>query len=195
MNKVFIILLSFFFLELCLNAQAKGPESISIAYLGETLTHPGVKVGLPILLKNSSKQKEKPKGTINKIKSFYVVPQIGFYTHLQNHSALILNVDLAFKRNKEDSKWARVYSLGIGALTQFNAGTTYIQEEDGSIKEKNGASRIYFNPSIAYELRYNIKPLLAIYSKASMGFKVPYNTFFSLNPMIELGVHVNLKNN
>lgn len=167
-------------------------KPIHVSYLGHLVFHPGFKIGTQYDFRTWTKSKEKKKGEKVKNKSLFVSPQIGLYTHPQNHTGLLVNADVGYQRVKPKRGFYSAYSLGVGYLAQFNAGITYDFNNDGSIDEKRFASRSYFFPSVNAEFGQQINEQIGWFSKITFGMQLPYNSGAILVPLTELGVKLNL---
>lgn len=185
-------------LALSLTSYSFGQESflekkpITVSYFGQMLFHPGIKVGTQYDFREWTTQKEKKKGERIKEKSLFVSPQIGFYSHPRNHSGLIISADVGYQRIKLKRGFYSAYSIGLGYFAQFNAGTTYTVEADGTVNQKRFASRSYFLPTINTEFGQKVTPKIGWFSKISIGLPVAYNTGVSALPFIEFGMKYNL---
>lgn len=173
-------------------SEFKQQKPVSVGYFGHFIFHPGIKIGTQYDFKEWETRKERNKKTIIKNKSFFVSPQLGFYSHPKNHSGLLLNVDVGYQRIKAKHGLYSAYSIGLGYLTHFNSGMTYVAESNGAIKAKKYASRGYFLPTINYEFGQKINDKMGWYSKISVGAKVWYNTRVSVESFTELGMKFNL---
>lgn len=182
------------FFGLSANAQTDFMEKkpVSIGYFGHYYFHPGIKIGTQYDWREWEKRKERKKKTVLKSKSLFISPQLGFYVHPKNHSGLLINADFGYQRVKDTRGFYSAYSIGLGYLTQFNAGTTYVSNDDGSITTKKFASRGYFMPTLNMEFGQQINEKMGYYSKFTLGAKLPYNTGFSAETFIELGMKFNL---
>lgn len=167
-------------------------KPISISYFGHYYLHPGLKVGTQYDWRSWEKRKERKKKTVVKQKSLFISPQVGFYVHPLNHSGLLINADFGYQRIKEKRGFYAAYSIGLGYLTQFNAGITYVNEPDGSITAKKFASRGYFMPTLNMEFGQQVNEKITWFSKFSMGTKLAYNTGLSAETFLELGMKFNL---
>ena len=167
-------------------------KPLSIGYFGHYGFHPGLKIGTQFDWKEWEKRKERKKRTILKTKSLFVSPQIGMYVHQKNHTGLLLNADFGYQRKKDRWNFYTAYSIGLGYMTQFNAGTTYVNQDDGTVKAKKWASRSYFMPTLNIEFGQQINDKMGWYSKFSLGSKLKYNTGVSSETFLELGMKFNL---
>ncbi len=169
-------------------------KPISVSYFGHYYFHPGLKIGTQYDYKSWEKVKERKKRTITKSKSLFFSPQVGFYVHPKNHSGLIFNVDVGYQRVKDRFGFYSAYSIGLASNTQFNSGTTYVENADGSIDGFGGASRTYFMPSVNLEFGQQLTDKMSWYSKFTFASKLFYNTSLSAELFLELGMKFNLGN-
>lgn len=164
----------------------------SVGYWGEHFgSHPGFKVAAQFDLYNWEKVKEKKKRTKTKYKSIFAAPQVGYYVHPGNHHGLLLGAEVGYRRLKQRSGLYFAWSIGAAYLQQFNSGTTYYVEENGSLTQKGAASRLYFLPTLNYEFGQQINSKIGWYSKYSVGAKMPYNTGIAMSTFLELGLKLN----
>ena len=194
MNKAQLILVTCMLTLTSAKAQTSFQENLPlhISYFGQYGLHPGFKIGTHFDLLNWEKQKDRKKRSITKYKSLFVSPQIGFYIHPKNHLGLSINADFGYKRLHSRFNFYSAYSIGLGALTQFNAGTTYVFDESGEVSQKAFASRTYLLSTINYEFGQQVTPVFGWFGKISFGVKAPYNTGISLENFMEVGVKLNL---
>jgi hypothetical protein len=165
---------------------------ITIGYFGHWGIHPGMKIGTDLNLKSWQKEKEKKKITVTKTRSLFVSPELGFYSHNQNHQGLLLNVDIGYRKIKDRFGLYSAFSVGIGYMRQFNAGVTYDVQDDGSFKKKALPSRGYFLPTLNYEFGQEINQRWGWFGKFSAGAKMPYNTGVVAETYFESGLRINL---
>jgi hypothetical protein len=186
-----------FFLFLASNSlfsQSNFREEIpmSIGTFNYFFVHLGVKVGTQWDWRTWEKEKETKKRTFTKTKSLFISPQVGFYSHRQNHHGLLFNVNFGYQRVKSAKGFYCAYSLGVGYLRQFNAGITYVYEGNGLLTEKRAASRGYLMPSLNVELGQQINSKIGWFTKLSFASKLNYNTGASFDVFHEVGVKLNL---
>ena len=79
----------------------------------------------------------------------------------------------------------------MGAITQFNSGTTYVLKQNNEIQEKRTASRSYINPSISYSLERQIDSVFSVFTKIGPGIKVPYITWLVPTTALVIGTKIN----
>ena len=189
-----IILVLFIF---GINSQLKAQENpnssipISISYWGNHLLHPGLKIGTQNNLLKWDKIKERKKGTLIKHKTLVLNPELGIYFQKENHTGVLLNADFGIEVSKNDRKFFRTFSLGLGYFRHFNSGITYVSQNDGSIDEKKHTSRGYFMPSLNYTFGQHFKSI-SWFSRLTLASKLKYNTGISLELFFEAGIKFKL---
>ena len=169
-------------------------DSYSIGYLNESIFRSGLIIGIDYIYYSWQKKKPNSKKeiTMQKTRTILANPQIGVYHHTHNHTALITNIDFILKSKKKNSLWSHSWALGVGMLTQFNVGITYVLEVNDEIVEKKNASRTYFNPTVSYYIEREIFSNIKVFSKFGLGIKAPYNTWISPTTQVAIGTKFNL---
>ena len=165
---------------------------LQVSYFGHYVFHPGVKIGTEYSFKSWEKRKGR-KHVFTKKKSLFISPQVGFYVHPKNHSAFLANSEVGYNRVKDKRNTFISYSFGLGYLTQFNAGATYFENENGEIRTKKIGAKGYFFPTINFGFGKYFSEQFAVFSKLSLGTKVGYNTSGSIDPILELGIKHSFK--
>ncbi len=189
---IFLLLLIGLNFNLKAQDQRNPSFPITVSYWGHHISHPGIKVGSQYHFKKWDKAKERKKGTFVKHKTLFLNPQLGFYQHQKNHTGVLLNAEFGVEIAKNEKKFFRGFSLGLGYIRQFNAGTTYILEPDNSISENKWASRGYFMPSINCEMGQHFHRF-SWFTKFSFASKMKYNTSASVELFFEAGGKFYLK--
>ena len=185
---VSVILVMGVSLSIMAQKNSKSSMPIAVSYWGATIFHPGLKIGTQHNFKKWNKTKERKKrGTVIKYKTFFLKPEFGFYNHKKNHTGVLLNTDFGIEFTKSKKKFFFSYALGLGYLRHFNSGITYYLEDDNSISEKKLASRGYFMPTLNVGYGQNYEQF-SWFNKISLGSKLKYNTGFSIESFIEVGI-------
>lgn len=171
-----ILLLIFICFQCSLKAQEGGfklkDSPLNISYFGHDIVHPGLKVGTELHVYNWTKKKNNGK---ERFKSLFLSPQIGLNFHIQNHTALLFNLELGFQK-KYVNGWFHSTSFGFGNLMHINWGKTYELQDDGSIDEKKIASRSYLLPNLNLEIGKKVNKKLAVFGKFTSAARLNYNT-------------------
>ncbi len=193
MSSRLIILLSLMLL-LCLPEKELLAQDLALrgALFTEAGTHPGIMLGVTRTLKSWDATKVNQSKQTPKSASLVLIPQVGMYSHRQNHTGLLTQLDIGIRRQKQEKKHYHLGSIGVGSLTQFNSGTTYLLGDDGAVEEQKHASRTYLHTTLAYELGQARNESINWYLRFQIGAKLPYNTYFSLVPIIQIGVNYQL---
>ncbi len=194
MKRLLIIVCLLSGLSSILHAQNTKMSNLNVALLSEGFRHVGLNVGIDFTLKEWDKRKQKKTKEIIKKRRLLLSPQVGFYQHKQNHTALLTSVELGYLRQRKNRPWSHLWAIGFGAFTQFNSGTTYVVQEDGSIVAQQLASRTYTLPSMSYAVAYDMSSKITCYAKSTLGYKMAFNTFFSIVPLLEVGAKIHFKN-
>ena len=187
-----LTLIALYFLGNALFAQTETSGfPISIGYFSHTGYQPGVKVGTHFDLKNWETEAENKKGDFTKYKSYYVSPQIGFYSWINNHSSFLINADIGYKRIKSRKRNYSAWSVGLGYLNQSQITHWVVHLNDGS-KDKVRNNRGWFLSTINYEFGKEINSKIGWYSKFSGGWKFSTERERTGVVFVELGIKFNL---
>lgn len=164
---------------------------LSIGYFSNYGFQPGVKIGTQFHLKNWESEHEGKKGNFTKSKSYFINPQIGFYSWIGNDINFLLNTEIGYQRIKSSKNTFSAISIGLGYLAESEVIAITYNLSDGSIKEKNRELRNHFLTTINYEFGKAINSKLAWYGKPSLGWKLSNNS--SMVVLIEAGLKFNFK--
>jgi hypothetical protein len=161
----------------------------SIAYFGELLTHPGVKLGMSYTINQKSKNKKSGK-QINK--GWLTGANATFYRHKFNHKALMLTGFIGRQRIG-NAGFLMQLNFETGYMASFLDGEAY--EWDGSTfqKAKKGSSHLVigFNGGIGWDFgkRTSLPAIFALVPH--LYIQAPYNTLFL--PRTALAIQVTYK--
>jgi hypothetical protein len=121
LNRLYkIILITIFFTNPTIaKSQSKflNNKPIIISYWGHFAFHPGIKIGTKHHYKRYKGKKK------DKQKSYFLSPQLGFYTHPKNHQGVLFNNDFGYQSQNKKGFY-HSYSVGLAYALQMNAGTT-----------------------------------------------------------------------
>ena len=117
-------------------------SAISLAYFGETITHPGLKVGLSFPLHQWEQHKMRRNGQEKLLdKKIELSPQLGFYYHQDYQTGLFVLPELSFIRQNAKGNYT---ALGIGAgYMHTRVPRVYDFDANGEI-EQIGTGYHYF---------------------------------------------------
>lgn len=171
----YLILITFITVSSILYAQNLKPHSIHISYLGETITHPGLKIGVTYQLNDWEKKIMKNNGSEKIIqKSIDLSPSIGFYYHKNYQTGLFVLPELSYSRKNRKGNY-RTIGLGAGYMRTF-IPHVYDFDSSGAI-EKIHTGNNYFitNYFITFGKDLNVKNKIPmdIYVKPQMIYALP----------------------
>lgn len=113
------VIVTFLLLTSVLHAQKLKPKSIYASYFGETITHPGLKVGADFSCKSWSKKKMTKKGNEKVIqKNIYLCPCIGFFYHRDYQTGLFILPELTYSRKNAKRNYLSC-AIGAGYMRTF----------------------------------------------------------------------------
>lgn len=123
-------------------AQISSPEAISVSYMGEMITHPGIRLAVNYDLKSWDKKKVKKSGSEKMIrKSIDLSPSVGFFYHRRYQTGLFVLPEISFSRSA-DRKSHFSTGIGLGYMRTFVPNTFEVLET-GEV-EKTIAGHHYF---------------------------------------------------
>lgn len=115
---------------------AQDIPSISIAYFGEGITHPGLKIGVNYPFYTWEKTKGKSNGAEKRLyKNFALQPSLGFYHHQDYQTGLFVLPQLAYTRKNAKGAFT---SFGVGAGYLHTIVPSVYRIEDGAIEKIRG---------------------------------------------------------
>lgn len=173
---------------------AQDAPSISIAYFGEGITHPGLKVGLNYSFYAWEKTRSKSNGAEKRLhKSFALQPSLGFYYHQDYQTGLFVLPQLAYTRKNAKGAFT---SLGVGAGYLRTIVPSVYSLENGAIEKVSGGYNYLLSNYFATfgkDLSVNGKLPLELYAQPQVMNVIP-NTrpaiwYFAL----ELGMRLKLE--
>lgn len=170
-----------------------------IAYFGEFIAHPGIKLGVtyPIFQKSKIKDKEKKKYTLTKtkIKQWKIGSNLAFYHQVKNHNGILFNVELTYQKIKNKSKKPNKQqyfdaSIGLGYFHYELIGKTFQSTENG-FEEINGNGNA-FMPTVAVAWGRNLEFVkrmdMRYYVKPTVMLETPAGTSAHVRFALEIGV-------
>lgn len=182
MKKIIGVCLILFSSQILLGQSNTKLDNVSIGYFSNYGFQPGVKIGTQFQLKNWE--------TEDYAKSYFISPQLGFYSWIGNDFNVLVNAELGYQRVKNQRNTFSAVSIGIGYLAESEIISIDVNLSDGS-KEKSRELRNHLLTTINYEFGKKVNSNLSWYGKPSFGWKLSDNS--SMVIMIELGLKFNLK--
>lgn len=158
-----------------LQGQHFKPQSMDVAYFGETLTHPGFKVGVQYPLKSWEKTKIKKGGIENGIqKSIVLSPSLGIFYHKNYQTGLFILPELGYTRKNKKGNFL-TYALGAGYMRTFVPNVYDLNPNGEVIKKHKNYNYFIANYSIAFgkDLSVKKKIPMGIYLKPQLMYATP----------------------
>lgn len=171
---------------------------VSIAYFGDNGFHPGFKIGTRYTLTSKEKYKvrrfkgrQTKLGDKGKLKSYYVLSDIGMYNHPNNHTGLLWNVGIGAERMKMRKGGTLGATFEVGYLYRLYKFNTYELSANGDIETVGGAghSALTFSLSPVFGRDWSVKHNwpLKWYLKPALQM-VKYNHAWFPNAALNVGV-------
>jgi len=184
-------------LALCIwfNHQAISQEKekrLSVSYLGEYYTHPGLSIGYAQDFHTSLKEKTKRNGKIKvKDRRFFWSGKIGAYHQKESHTGVITTMGLGYRKTKKSGFFTE-YNLGIGTFTNILSGKAYSVNEDGTVNTIDYALHRSFLSSTSITIGKDLSPQLDIPLSISwsngLWLRYPFNGYLLPQLYSELGI-------
>ncbi|TAE62120.1 MAG: hypothetical protein EAZ89_00015 [Bacteroidetes bacterium] len=195
MQKMLLFLFVACVFSPALRGQTAPVPSLRLHYYGYYLFHPGLTLAWEQPLATGVKQKEgKKPGEV--WHTLFVAPQLGFYSHVQNHQGLFAGADLGYKATRKRGFEYQVFVTG-NYLHTYLANPTFVQQSDGTFVQKKWAGRGSFMPGAGFGLGQNLyKTGKAPLSwSARLVFTQPRQATSTLSPNLSLGINYYLTPN
>ncbi|WP_421918960.1 hypothetical protein [Marinifilum sp.] len=176
-------------------AQFKNLESISVSYLGEMITHPGIKVSADFNMKEWDKTKNSHRGSSKTItKSLLFSPALGSFYHRRYQTGVFFMPEAKLKRKNPKGKFYEI-GVGLGYLRTFIPNTYKVNDAGEVSKTLAGHNYFATNYSISFGKDLSVKKnlLVAYFIKPQFIYAVPNfpngTGYFAL----EIGIKYSLK--
>ncbi|MEM9821074.1 MAG: hypothetical protein AAF985_08380 [Bacteroidota bacterium] len=183
-----LILMLFLCLKHSVGAQDVVPKlPISVSYFSFLGFQPGAKLGVRFDLKKWEKEKK----DYRLQRSFFIRPQLGFYTNPDIHTSYLVNVDFGYQRTKSHKRTYWAWSLGLAYLNQAQITARRIHLGEGTqtpLREHWS----WFLPTLNGEFGKAINERITWYTQLSYGLKVAPRKSSSSVFFFELGGQFNL---
>ena len=167
----------------CVYSQETDPSGTYVfaGYHGETISHPGIQLGV-----------EKQLGGSEKFNSLFAL-SIGGYVHPRNNTSLFAQAQLG-QRIFFRSGLFIDHFIGFGYLHQFvHGGATYEVLPNGAVVELKNHGQPKFKPSISFGTGYAFKQFNAIiYARPEVFWKAPFNGYYLTHLAFNAGLIIKL---
>lgn len=172
---------------------AQDAPSVSIAYFGEGITHPGLKIGFNYPFYTWEKTKNKSNGAEKRLyKSFALQPSLGFYYHQDYQTGLFVLPQLAYTRKNAKGAFT---SLGVGAGYLRTIVPRVYSLEGGAIEKiPGGYNHLLSNCFVTFgkDLSVKGKLPLELYAQPQVMNVIPNTSPAIWYFALELGVRLKL---
>lgn len=177
------------------SAQILKPAAISVAYFGETITHPGIKLGFTYHLKNWEKQRLKKGSEKVLLKSIDLTPTLGLFYHKDYQTGFFALSELSYSRQKTRGSFISL-GLGAGYLRTF-VPNTYQFDAHGEIEKiPSGYNYFLTNYFAVFGKDCSVKKAntIAVYFKPQFMYATPSSAKGVWYFALEIGVRYKLHN-
>lgn len=170
--------------------------AIRVAYFGENMFHPGVKIGIEYPLKAKEMIKTKKNDKVKRRGLAWITgANLGFYRHKKNHTGLFLNGEFGGRFLTHKAKKIEL-SIGMGYIHTILDGETFTVDSGGQVSSKGITGQGGLMPSISLgwgkDLYWKNKSPWGWHLKGQYFFQIPYNAALLLRTGIELGLSYRL---
>jgi hypothetical protein len=177
----YILLVSTLFLSIIATAQKIKPTSFNISYFGETITHPGTKLGATFNLKTWNRN------------TIALTPTVGFFYHKNYQTGLFVLPELSFKRYNKKGNY-KAAGIGAGYMRSFIPNVYKIK--NGEIKHIS-AGHNYFLSSAFFTFGTNVKAFntsnIYLYVKPQVLYALASQMNSTVYLALEIGIDYKLK--
>lgn len=172
---------------------------VYVSYFGESITHPGLKLGMEYSIWNKTGVRNKKNGKqLPYRRELLLIGSLSGYVHPRNHVGMLLGGEIGY-RNVRKKGFMYEASAGIGYLHTFLQGDTYTVNDHSKVDQVSlaGQPNLSFLLSVGigkdYRLVHN-KPW-AWHIKTTAFTQYPYGSKFMYHYAMEVGVvrYINLK--
>lgn len=153
--------------------------ALSGAYYGETITHPGVAVGMEYYAFESRRYK------------LIVAPKVGIYLHHRTHGAAFVDAELGHRVTAKFGLYGDLFT-GIGYMHTWPWGDVYGRAADGSVEKQfnAGSPHVKFGGGLGlgWDLSKNGVAPISIFARLEMFGEAPFNTGIAVHGALMCGV-------
>jgi hypothetical protein len=169
-------------------------NSISLAYFGETITHPGLKVGISFPLYEWEKHKMLRNGREKLLaKRIDLSPQLGFYYHQDYQTGLFVLPELSYNRQNAKGNYTAL-GLGTGYM-HTRVPRVYDFDANGEIEQvRSGHHYFISNYFATFGKDFSVKKGIpfSIYAKPQLMHALPNAGKGIWYFVLELGLSVKM---
>jgi hypothetical protein len=159
------------------------PVSLVISYFGETVTHPGLTIGIEYAIVD---------------KGWYRLAfsaQVGGYYHRRNHVGAFIDAGLVNRFTSSFGLFGDA-ALGVGYLHTWVDGATYSRQTDGNVGRVAGYGLPHLKVTGDFRAGYDLSGLSGFPGGVFMGLSIfgeyPFNGFFLPHAALQTGLLLKL---
>lgn len=182
------IILLLFVIPIVVDAQEPKEFRLSLGYYGETLSHPGLNIGIEYGVPNNRKEQ------------MILSLNIGGYLHKKNNTSLFVKAHWAQRYNFNKGLFFEG-AMGIGYLHHIaHGGDKFEVKPNGAIVQVKKYGNPMLMPSVGLGLGWNFfsahqNRRLSVFVKPELFWKAPFNGYFLTHFAMNGGVIFNLYKN
>lgn len=168
MKKLIVIL----FFAISQNLDAQNNKYIGVSYLGETITHGGIKAGISFLLTDWEVVKVKKNKTLQYHIDFR--PNIGFFHHKAYQTSVFVLPELSFTKKRPSGNYQSI-GVGLGYLRTFVPNVFEVDIADDIQKTNAGYNYLLSNYFVVFGRDLSVKSQIpvALFIKPQMMMAYP----------------------
>ncbi|MBV1861621.1 MAG: hypothetical protein KUG77_24595 [Nannocystaceae bacterium] len=155
-----------------------GRFGLTVAYFGETITHPGLAVAGEAYLVE------------NRWYKLIAAPQVGFYMHPHSHGAAFLELGLGNRATTRVGFYADIF-LGAGYLHTWPWGDVYRRDRSGEVRRVRspGFPHVKFDGAwgVGWDFSKNDLAPVSVFARWVMFGEYPFNTVTALHGAMMVG--------
>lgn len=181
MKKTFVALTLVLACSVGALAQGDRParHAVHVAYLGETLTHPGLSVGYEKHLNDESRFQ------------VFVRANVGFYHHYRNNNTYMFTLETGYRRNFNSGLFLE-QSLGLGYFyRKIHSDGQFAVNDNGSIVEKKSLGNSFLpfvaNVGVGYHFQTK-KAQISPFLRPNFYWKMPFNETPNMQMSLMAGI-------
>lgn len=182
------------FLVISAKGQKLAPHSVSVAYWGQMVGHPGIKLQANYHVKEWERVKNKKNGTeIIKSKALVLSPHLAFFHHKRYQTGITSGLSLAYDVVKSNNKTFST-GLGLGYLRTYVPNTYQISESGQMEKTLSGHNYLAGSAFVSWGRAFQQKGLVPsrAYLKPQLMYSLPNFPNAVAYLLLEVGVNYKL---
>lgn len=183
--KKYLSILSLFAVAMSFAQEEEKPffNNLNIQYVGKYGYHPGASIGYQMHIKKWNKD--------GKLRSFFIDPQLIFYSRPGYNINMLPNVGFGVALKKSDRKLYHSFALDFGFLYQREIMSTTI-DFTGQVLDRTWENRFYLLPRLGYELGGYTTYMSYMYGKLSGGYQIGLGREGKTALFFELGIRLKI---